>query len=203
MGQAPQRKRVGKARMRYDDFLDVLKKFRSLSVTTLAAGATVPFIAYFADIAPPWPPGATLITGLVELITLILVFQFFHLAPRRTINKVLTFSAPALLVAGALYLLVFSFATYDVPGSEYRGIRGFICKVDIPKKTSEECPLVGRERLKDAEYRADLIWKEWTIHVATVILALIWLTCFLLLSTVIGTFLVYQTKARSRALGVE
>jgi hypothetical protein len=49
----------------YDDFLDILKKFRMLSVVALSTGAAV--FAYVAQIAPPWPPGVMLLTALTEL----------------------------------------------------------------------------------------------------------------------------------------
>src|SRR5687768_11889757 len=105
---SPRRKKAARARTGFDDFLDVLKKFRSLSVFALGGGVAVPFVAYLAKILPPWPPGVMLITGLLELVTLIVVFQFFRPAPRKVVNRVLAVTAPLLLIFSAAYLLLFA-----------------------------------------------------------------------------------------------
>jgi hypothetical protein len=88
----------------YDAFIQVIKNFRSMSGASIAAGGTVPFIAHFAEITPPSLPGAVLITGIVQLITLILVFQFFRRSSKKTINRVLAISALSLFFLPVPYI---------------------------------------------------------------------------------------------------
>src|SRR3954452_11144013 len=65
-----------------DEFFQIIKQFRAVSLSMLTGAGAVPFFAYLAQIAPPWPPGVMLLTALVELIALIAVFYFFP-SPRR------------------------------------------------------------------------------------------------------------------------
>jgi hypothetical protein len=58
-----------------------------------------------------------------------------------------------------------------------------------------ECPLVSIERLRDASYTAELIWQGWTVDVVRFGLAMLWLLVFVLLTVVVGSFLVYQMRA--------
>ena len=182
----------------YDAFLFLLKKFRGLSIGALSGGAAVPLVASVANVVPPWPPGAVLMTALVELVALILVFQFLRSAARRTINKALVIVTPLLLGASALYLTLFGFLTFAVPNDGERRVRGLVCRPDIPVETAMQCPFVGTQKLHEAAYTADLIWKSWSIYLSELMLALTWLICFLLLSTLIGAFLVYQLRQPSR-----
>lgn len=40
----------------WDEFIDVIKNFRLLSVIAIGTGGIVPFAAYLANLSPPWPP---------------------------------------------------------------------------------------------------------------------------------------------------
>jgi hypothetical protein len=192
-------KRAAKPRTGYEDFLEVAKKFRKLSFGVIGGGAVAPFAAYVAGITPPWPHGITLPTALVELVVLILVFQFFRRSPRKVINKVMRLSAAGLFVASALYLSLFSFATFEIGDSKERDVKGFVCVEKLPDATRAECPFVGQERLKDAAFHAELIWRPWSIQLVRLVIVLVWLGDFLLLSTLIGTFVVFQTRPKNSA----
>jgi membrane protein implicated in regulation of membrane protease activity len=67
-------------------FKDLLKEFRGLSAWAVGAGVAVPFAAALASLSPPWPPGVVIVTAIVELVALVLVYQFLKSARRRTIN---------------------------------------------------------------------------------------------------------------------
>jgi xanthosine utilization system XapX-like protein len=178
----------------YDAFVDIFKKFKKLSLLSIGAGTAVPFVGYLAKINPPWPPGITLVTALVELVALILVFQFLRTAGRKTINRVLAISAPILIVFSVLYLITFALFTYEIPAAQLRSVKGFVCRSDIPHVAAIECPFVSVLHLKNAEYAAEEIWFEWSIALTRVAIATIWLGAFLTLATLIGAFLVFQTR---------
>jgi hypothetical protein len=181
-----------------DDFYFILKKFKGMSAAALTTAAAVPFIAFLVGIIPPWPSGIILITALVELVTLIVVFQFLRSAAQPQINRVLGISTVLLGIFSVVYLLAFSLFTYPIVAAKIRGVKGFICRVDNPPLVMTECPLVSVERIKDAEYNAEMIWVGWTVDVARFGLALTWLVAFVFLAGLIGTFLVYQTRVKGR-----
>jgi hypothetical protein len=182
----------------YDDFLDILKKFRGLSTIGLGTSVTVPFVAYMSGIQPPWPPGVVLVTALLELIALILVFQFLRNAPRRLVNRVIGFATAALLAFSTLYLSLFSFFTYAIPTSSTRSVKGFVCRSDLLKSYAEACPFLNTDYLRNAAYSAEAFWQSWSIDLMKLCLVLSWLAAFLALSVAVASFIVFQTKLRPR-----
>jgi hypothetical protein len=178
----------------WSDFLSVLSEFKNLSAATLGAAAAAPFVAALAGITPPSPTGIMFITGLVELVVLILVFQFLRPRSRATVNWVLSRAAAMLLIFSAVYLLLFFLFTFETPSPNPRGVRGFICKSEITIAEKLECPLISPLLIANAGYQADLLWKPWTIVAMRFALASLWFLNFINLSIVIGAFIVHQTK---------
>jgi hypothetical protein len=180
----------------YDDFLGILAKFKGLSAAGLATGASIPFVAYYTGLAPPpEPKAAAVAAGSVELITLIIIFHFFRRASRRTIDRLMLATAALLMVAGTLYLTSFMFGTFEWSEVEIRGIRGFICSDKLSKTTKDQCPYIGQPRLRHSS-DSEEVWIPWTVTVTAVILHILWLASFAMLSALVGSFLVYQTKVR-------
>jgi hypothetical protein len=177
----------------FDDFRYVLSNFRVLSAAGLGTSIVVPFVAYVANVMPPLT-GIVLITALVEIVTLVLVFQLFRSKPKRAIDKMLTRTVVLLFAASAVYLVCFVMVTFQKGSSTERGVRGFICESKLSKEMAAGCPSVSREHLQKAEWDPYQVWVEWTVDLNLALLTLLWLACFLLLSFSIGTFLVYQTR---------
>jgi hypothetical protein len=57
-----------------------------------------------------------------------------------------------------------------------------------------QCPLVSRNVLSDAQYTAENVWADWSVELMQVFITSLWLASFILLSSLIGAFLVFQTK---------
>jgi hypothetical protein len=76
--------------------------------------------------------------------------------------------------------------------------KGFICRTDIPKEYQDLCPFLGLEQLADYEYSAERFWVGWSIHTMKVLIVTVWCIAFVLLSTVIATFIVYQMGQPAR-----
>jgi hypothetical protein len=178
----------------YDDFLDIFQKFRTLSVTALGTGAAVPFFAYVVNIAPPWPPGIMLLTALTELVCLIVVFQFLRSKGRKTVNRAVATLALLLCPTSLAYLTFIAIFTYVTPHTNERFAKGFVCKPEIQRFYPDQCPLVGRDVLSGLQYTAENVWTDWSVELMQVAIAVLWLVCFILLSGLIGSFLVFQTK---------
>jgi hypothetical protein len=181
----------------YDDFLEIIKRFKTLSVGALGIGTAVPFFAYVGGIAPPWPPGIMLMTALTELVCLIVVFQFLRTKGRKLVNRVIAALTLSLGLASLAYLILIGIFTYVTPHTNERFVKGFICRPEIQEFYGNQCPLVSRDLLSSAQYTAENIWLDWSVALMQVVLAILWLVSFILLSGVIGSFLVFQTKIRS------
>jgi hypothetical protein len=181
----------------YDDFREILREFQSLSVGALGAGAAVPFFAYVANIAPPWPPGIMLLTALTELVCLIVVFQFLRPKGRKVVNRVIATVASLLCLSSLGYLIFIAIFTYVTPHTNERFSKGFVCRPEIHQFYPDQCPFATREFLSGLQYNADNIWMDWSVALMQVMIASMWLVCFIFLSSLIGAFLVFQTKVKS------
>lgn len=186
----------------YDDFLETLKNFRSLSSTALGAGAMVPFVAYVANISPPWPPGIMLITALIELVTIIMVFQLTRPLGRAVINRVLIYNCVFLFMASLVYLILFSWLTFVTPKTGQRWVAGFYC-LNETRLVYGECLFLPYNALPDAQYEAAKLWTGWSIAISKISLVATWLLSFVFLSALISTFIVFQMKTKSRRLAGE
>ena len=180
----------------YTEFLLLIRRFRSLSVLTVSGGAVVPFFAYLANISPPWPPGIMIITAIVELLALIIAFQFFQHKGRKIVEKSMIVILICLCVSSIIYLIGFSLLTYQGPTASTRSVKGFICQPQIKLAFGDECPELSVTRISDAQYRAEILWVEWSITIARLFLTITWLSCCSLLTSFIGIFTVFQGKQK-------
>jgi hypothetical protein len=176
----------------YDEFREIAKRFKSLSVATVGAGGTVPFVAYLAGVAPPWPPGVLGLTALSQLVCLILAFQFSRDRPKQAIDRSMVVIISILAIFSVIYLTIFAIFTFSTPDNTGRELKGLICQ-DIISRMYASCPFLGIDVLQLAEYHAPYLWKEWSIAAIGVILVGSWLISFSCLSGFVGIFLVYQS----------
>jgi hypothetical protein len=180
-----------------DQFKRLLKEFRGLSQWAVIGGSVVvPFAAYLASLSPPWPTGIVPVTAVVELIALMLVFQFYHDASRRVINRVLLASVAVFALTGVAYLGSVSYFTYEVPTTKERFVKGYECTADARLVFKERCPDLGLDELRTAEYEAERLWTRKSIAVTRTSLALLWAVVFVALSFAVGSFLCFQMRAK-------
>jgi heme/copper-type cytochrome/quinol oxidase subunit 4 len=180
-----------------DDFKRLLTEFRGLSTSTVGTTVVVPFAAALADLSPPWPKGIVLVTAIVELLVLVLVFQFLRTAARkRVIDAVLV--AAVLLLAGVsvAYLWQVSLYTYEVPTTGERFVKGDECTPEAKLLYSAKCPDLGKDELSGAKFAAELLWTRRSVAAVRLRLVLLWTAAFVALSAALGSFLVYQMKTR-------
>lgn len=181
-----------------DDFKQLLKEFRGLSVWAVGGSLVVPFAASLADLSPPWPPGIVPVTAVVELLALVLVFQFFKTSKRPVINRVLLAGVTLFALASVVYLSAVSYFTYQVPTTKERFVKGYECTADARLVFQSRCPDLGLDELKTAEYEAERLWTRKSITVTRTSLALIWSLDFVALSFALGSFLCYQMRTKKR-----
>src|SRR3954449_8480468 len=116
------------SRSGYQEFVRIVRRFKSLSAMTLTAGGGVPFVAYLAGLAPPWPPGVLALTALAELISLILVYHFLNHKSRHLIDQVLKFGTAGLTLVSLFYWGCFALFTFSLPLNGGRELKGIVCK---------------------------------------------------------------------------
>ena len=178
------------------DFWRLLKDVQHLVAWALGAAAAA-IAAGFLSLAPPWPPAVVQTTALLELVVLILVYQYLKDAPRRVINLVIASAAILLCVSSIMYLAGLSQFTFTEPVSSLRFVKGFVCTSDASLLYADKCPWLHDDQLREAEWEAPRLWLLWSITVVRVGLVLLWSISFLALSCLLGSFAVYQrTKAK-------
>ena len=184
----------------YDDFLRVLSNYRSLSITAVGSGAAVPFVAYLAHLAPPWPPGIMLATAVGELVSIILAFQLTYQASRRKVTRAMILLSIVWLCFSAMYVTLFGTFTYTTKPTEERMIAGFICLPDISqiKSYKSNCPLLSDEELSNGKYDPENFWEPWTIIFTKLALCSAWMAAFIALSGLVGAFISFQSRVPSR-----
>jgi hypothetical protein len=180
-----------------DPFRGVLRDVKELWAWA-AGAAAVPFLANLAALAPPWPPAIVYLTAIIELIALILAFQFLKKARVRTINRVLAVSAAILFLSSILYLGLLSEFSYQIPGAKLTAVKGFVCTAEAIAAFAGKCPWLGETELKQAEWFAPHLWTSWSITIMRVLLASVWLLAFMMLTTVLGSFVVHQRRFAPR-----
>ena len=175
-------------------FKELLSEFRGLSIWAVGGSLAVPFAAALASLSPPWPPAIVLVTAVAELVALIYVYQFLKSAKRRTINRIIAATGPALVILGAAYLVGVSLYTYEVPTTKQRFVKGYVCTEEAVSVFKQKCPDLGIDELKQAEYDADRLWTSRSIAMTRLAIVALWLAAFVGLSILVGSFLVYQMQ---------
>jgi hypothetical protein len=180
-----------------DGFKQLLKEFRELALWG-AGGAAVPFAAQLAALSPPWPDGIVIITSIVELVTLVFVYQFAKSARRHMVNRILTIAALLMVLSGVSYLVANSIYTFKVPTTKERFVKGYRCTPNAQAVFKDKCPALDTDDLATANYEAERLWTAQSIATVRVILVALWLASFITLAVVLGSFVVYQAQVPSR-----
>jgi len=182
----------------FDAFLNVVTRYKSLSIWAGAAGVVPPFVAYFTQVTPPWPDGVIAETAVVELIALIVAFHFIYRASRKQATRFLVVSLSLLAISAIFYLTLQSIFVYRAGIQQLPQVAGFACYDAVAHAYPGQCPFVSSDVLKDASWDADKIWLPWTIAINRLALALTWFSSFVLLAAAVCSFVVFQVGQAAR-----
>jgi hypothetical protein len=185
---------------RWDEFTDVWRKYKELS---LAAGgaAALPFVGLFAGIEPPSFNGLSLITGVVQILAVIVVFFFMRSRPKSDVGRLIKISTMLFAIGSIWYLLLFDFFTFTIPGGAGRGVKGFVCIGIADALTIEErseCPFISATHFAEGGYKPRLFWESWSISFTEFSLTLLWSINFAFLAIIVSSFVVYLSRRSSR-----
>lgn len=185
-----------------EEFKEVMADFRS--VTSLVAKGAV--AAPFADIilrqfdtgiGPPWPPGVLIITSIVELLVLMVIFNFFFRAKAKTLDKLMVAALIALCITFVGYLLLFSHFTEPHPKTHKLMVSGYEPVSEDMRQAFAE-GYTNEQALEENEYTPAKVWTKRSITNVRVGILLAWLVAFGSLSAFIGLFVMAQRRKTVR-----
>lgn len=169
------------------DFKKYVDSLKSIYGLTGGIGVLIPGMTYFTNYPPPILPAISLFTAMVALATIFLTY-FFNLKANKT-KKILLLSFAASILILISYFVLFGMTTIQDPqGKQVYQIgfhkcdwsltqEGRAVKKNYPMKTIEEW------MLQDALFKRggpEILWKNWTIETAGVLLAVLFLFSFVL-----------------------
>jgi hypothetical protein len=174
-----------------------LQGFRDLAQWPVVASGAAPFVAAFSGVSPPWPDGVAAVTGVIELVVILLAFQ--GLQDRRRASAVVLWVSAAVFLAGLLaYLWLFSEFTYVVPGEGRRYAKGLACTPEASAVFKARCPDLGEAELSTASWDAWRLWTRSSISQVRLLLLASWLVLFIALASLVSAFLTTQSRKRRR-----
>jgi len=182
-----------------DRFWSTLANYRRLLLWAFGSSA-VPLAFFFLSLSPPWPKGIVAVTSIIEVVAIILGFQWLGRASRKVINRTLSVMAPLLLLFLITYLGALSFLTYTVPdrdaiAKESRFAVGMQCKPNVQKVFGEACPFVDKEVLRQFEYDAAKVWTTYSITQSRLLLIVLWFGVFFTFPFLVSGFLANQERS--------
>ena len=62
----------------------------------------------------------------------------------------------------------------------------------------KECPLLGFNQLRQAEFEEELLWTPVSVSFMKSLILIVWLACFAALTTALGSFVVFQMGQKYR-----
>ena len=181
-----------------DDFKQLLKEFRGLSLWAAGGSVGLPFIASFIAVIPPWPNGLNVMTSVFQLVALIFVYQRYQGSKRATITRNIGILAATMFFVILAYMILFSILTIYVPEAKRSIVIGYECLPDANKIFGSKCPFLDLGDLAGAAYDEFLLWTRPSIALTRSLLIALWFMFFICLATLIGQFLVFQMKRNVR-----
>lgn len=139
-----------------------------------AAFASLPLFVSLADLEPPWPPAAAVVSSLFILVAAVVSWEFTRKS-RVAHRRRWILAGLAMMIVGLLgYMIVYSLFVEPVPGTPLRVVRGYQCTREAALLYRQQCPDLPRQALEDAEWEAVVLWTRSSVTIARVSLAFAW-----------------------------
>ena len=187
--------------MALKNFFSFVSDFKGVAALIGKIALIAPFATLLLNIGPPWPNRTAVptLTSLCEVFVLIYIFQFFTPLTKRALGKRLRLFFLLLIASFILYLSLYSFFVFNIPGTNDRDLKGFIVRPEIAE-------MVGPGRsleylLEGAEWEPLNIWESWTIYTTRIALLLSWILFFVGIAGCIAVFVTLQRKGVKRVAG--
>jgi len=171
-----------------------------LKVLAVGAGfASIPLIAAFADLQPPWPPAIGHVSAAFLLLSSVLAWEWTR-ASKQSHRRTWIVAAVILTTVGLFgYLILYSQFVDDVPGSTVRVIRGFRCTQEAIVVYGDRCPELDREALRGAEWETSVLWTRSSITIVRLALTMSWILFTAGLVCAVGAVIAGRTFTKPRS----
>jgi hypothetical protein len=135
-----------------------------IQVLTIAGTlATLPLLAAFAGLQPPWPPAIAYVTAAFILMSALVMWEWVR-GSRRAVRRRFILAGIALTILGiGAYLPLYWLFVEPIPGSSARVVRGTVCTPVAQRTYPDQCPDLSRDVLRGAEWEANLLWTRTSI----------------------------------------
>lgn len=151
-------------------------------VVGLPAGAAA------TGIAPPWPSGIWVATAVAGAVAVAAARTLLRSArPAGRMRAIAAAAAAALLLVTASgYLFASSAYVYQIPTTNLRLAKGFVCTPDAQRVYQDKCPHLGLDELRGMEYEAGRLWTAQSIAIVQIALVLQWSLAFVALAVLVA-----------------
>lgn len=148
-----------------------------VKVLAFGAGvATLPLIAAFATLQPPWPPAIEYVSAVFIVMAALAMWEWGRGASR-VVRRRLVIAGMVLTVGGiGAYLPLYSQYVVTVPASHERLVRGTDC-TPAARAVYRDCPDPSDREVAEAEWDAERLWTRASILRVRLELVAAWL-CF-------------------------
>jgi hypothetical protein len=143
-----------------------------------AALASIPLIAAFAKLQPPWPNAIEYVSAVFIIVCALIMWEWVRRA-RRFTRRGFILAGLVLILAGiGTYLPLYSSYVSEVPNDGGRVVRGSVCTPDAQALYPRLCPDLPDQALIEAGWEPELLWTRASIQRARLELVAAWL-CFI------------------------
>ncbi|HZX67405.1 MAG TPA: toll/interleukin-1 receptor domain-containing protein [Candidatus Elarobacter sp.] len=163
-----------------------------------AALLVAPAAASAAGLTPPWPPGTWIVTAVVGVVLVALLRAPVQRLPRTGVTRIIAIASAVLVLAAAGYFYATSAYVYQVPSTNVRLAKGFVCTPEAKLVYLKRCPQLGLDELREAEFEAERLWTPASIATVRVGLDALWAAAFIALA-VLAAALVIRTQVAKEA----
>ncbi len=168
-----------------------------LKVLALAAAlATIPLIAAFAKLQPPWPPAIEYVSAVFIVACALIMWEWVRRA-RRSLRRIFIIAGLVLILGGiGTYLPLYSSYVTDDDDSPTRVVRGSVCTPEALELYGSQCPDLPNDALREAGWNAELLWTRNSIQSSRLWLVGAWLAFITGLIAMIGASVAGRAMGR-------
>lgn len=153
--------------------------------------ATLPFIAAFIDVIPPWPRGVQYITAIFQLVAIVVAYKFSVGIDRARVERNMLYFLAIICVLFVCYLFGFSLFSIHVPKGGFYIVGGYQCTERAFVVYKTDCPFLNLDALKAVSYDETELWTKLSLSITRTALAIIWFLFFGVMSVLLGQFITY------------
>jgi hypothetical protein len=165
----------------------------------LAGMVAVPATASAAGLTPPWPPGTWIATAMIGAVIVALLRAPLQRLPRIGVTRIIAITSAVLVLAAAGYLYASSVYVYQVPSTNARLAKGFVCTPEALLVYKNRCPQLGLDELREAEFEAERLWTPASVAIVRVGLGALWAATFIALAVLAAAVVIRAQVAKEAA----